>query len=160
MQNRRSLALLRARFDFGPGAREEFHVGANFFRRCAGRCRAHDESASRCPLGIVHQMAQAGALFRRSDLSRNAGVIERWHVDQIAAGQRDVAGDAGALLAQWLFGNLNDDFLALLQHVGDQLSAPRLLWPVMSLAVLWTASTVIAAPAIALAASTGGMLHS
>src|ERR1700683_4866141 len=104
-------------------------------------------------------MAQASALFRRSDFSRNAGVIQRWHVDQIAAWQRDVAGDARALLAQRLFGDLNDDFLPLLQHVGDQLSAPRLLRAMMPLAVVWTAPPVVSTPAVALAASPRGMLH-
>src|ERR1700722_8548728 len=159
MQNRWSFALLGTRFDFGPGACEEFHVCANFFRRGAGSGGAPDKPASRGSLGVVHQMAQTRALFCRSDFARHAGVVQRRHVNQIAAGQSDVAGDACALFAQRLFGDLYDDFLALLQHVGDQLRAPRLLRAVMSLAVLRTAATIVAATAVALpTASPRGVL--
>ena len=40
VQKRRRFALLRARLDFRPRAREEFHVGANFLRcrSCQLRC--------------------------------------------------------------------------------------------------------------------------
>src|ERR1700684_3367658 len=77
----------------------------------------------------------------------------------MAAWQRDVASDARALLAQRLFSDLNDDFLSLLQHVGNQLSAPRLLRAMMPLGVLWTASTVVSTSAVALTASPRRMLH-
>ena len=60
-------------------------------------------------------------VFRRADAARNADVIHRGHVHQEAAGQRDVAGDARALLAQRFLGDLHDDFLARLQHFGNQL---------------------------------------
>ena len=66
-------------------------------------------------------MAQASAIFGGSDFARDAGVIERGHVDEIAAGKSDVAGDARAFFAERLLGDLDDDFLALLQHVSDEL---------------------------------------
>jgi hypothetical protein len=52
-------------------------------------------------------------------------VIERGHVDEIAAGKSHVARDARAFLAERLFGDLDDDFLALLQQVGNELGASR-----------------------------------
>ena len=55
---------------------------------------------------------QALALFFGRNFARHAGVIHRGHVHQKAAGQRDVAGDAGALFADWFFGDLNQNFLA------------------------------------------------
>ena len=58
--------------------------------------------------------------FIARDLARNAQVIDARHVDHVASRQRDVRSDARALLAQRLFGNLNDDFLAGLQQIGDR----------------------------------------
>ena len=112
---------------------------------------------------VVHQMPQARAFFRRSDFARDAGVIQRRHVNQETPRQRDVAGDARALLAQRLLGDLDDDFLALLQHVRDQLRAARLLRTPMAVStavpVLRTPSAIIA-PATAIAAATArGILH-
>ena len=51
------------------------------------------------------------------DLARNAHVLQRRHVDHVAAGQRDVRGDARALLSQRLLGDLNDNLLAFLQQI-------------------------------------------
>ena len=59
------------------------------------------------------------ALVVGGDLARHADVIDRGHVNQEAARQRDVRGDAGALLAERLLGDLNDDFLALAQQIAD-----------------------------------------
>src|ERR1700689_2971100 len=100
-------------------------------------------------------MAQAGTLFSGCDFARDAGVVERRHVNQEAAGKSDVARDARAFLAQRLLGDLDDDFLALLQHVGNELRAARLLRAMMTLAVLRTAIAVVAASAIALPPGAG-----
>ena len=67
----------------------------------------------------MNDALQPLALFFGSNLARNAGVIHRRHVDQEAARQRDVAGDARAFLADRLLGNLDQDFLAFLQQVAD-----------------------------------------
>ena len=73
-------------------------------------------------------------------------MIERGHVDEVAAGKRDVAGDARALLAERLFRDLDDDFLALLQHVRDQLRTARLrAVAVAAVALLRTATAIVAA---------------
>ena len=87
MQKRRRFALLGARLDFSPGARKEFHVGANFFRSGARGSGANDEAAAGGALCVVHQMAQTRALFGGSDFARDAGVIERRHVNQEASGK-------------------------------------------------------------------------
>ena len=57
------------------------------------------------------------ALLVAGDLPRHAHMLERRHVHNVAAWQRDVRCDARALLSQRLLGDLNDDFLALLQQI-------------------------------------------
>ena len=52
-------------------------------------------------------------------------MVDGGHIDEIAARQGHVAGDARALLSQGLLGDLDEDFLAGLEHLGDQLRAPR-----------------------------------
>jgi hypothetical protein len=51
--------------------------------------------------------------------------MDRRHVDEEAAGQRDVAGDAGALLAERFLGDLDDDVLTGFQHFADELRTAR-----------------------------------
>ncbi len=121
-QGRRA-ALFGTGADGVPGAAQKFDVGADFVVACAAGRGAHDKSAGECSLRFGHHAAQARAVFRRADAARHADVIHRGHVDQEAARQRDVAGDARALLAQRLLGDLNDDFLARLQHFGNELRA-------------------------------------
>ena len=62
---------------------------------------------------------QAMALFVGGDLAAHAHVRHRGHEHQEPAGQRDVAGDARALLGDRLLGDLHQDLLARLQQVGD-----------------------------------------
>src|SRR6185369_11224449 len=59
------------------------------------------------------------AFFLRADLPRVAVVIHGRHVDQIAAGQRDMASDARALLADGLLRNLHQNLLAFFQEITD-----------------------------------------
>src|SRR5262249_20118798 len=96
------------------------------------------------------------------DFARDAGVIESRHVYKVATGERDVAGDARAFLAQGLLGDLNDDFLALLEHVGDERHAARLrpVMPAVTVPVLRTAAAVVAIAASTAPTTTArGMLH-
>src|ERR1041385_193972 len=67
------------------------------------------------------------ALFFRCDLARNTRVVHRGHVNQIAAGQSDVAGDARTFFCNRLFGNLDQNFLALLEQIADCRHLPRRL---------------------------------
>src|SRR6185437_8754610 len=63
---------------------------------------------------------QALAFFFRTDLPRDARVIDRRHVNQEASRQRDVAGNARAFFADWLFRDLHQNFLAFFQQVADE----------------------------------------
>jgi hypothetical protein len=54
-----------------------------------------------------------------SDAAADADVLDRGHVDEVAAGDADVGGDAGALGADGLLGHLHHDLLALVEHRVD-----------------------------------------
>ena len=71
--------------------------------------------------GFTDQAAKARTIFRGKYFAGYAGVMNRGHVDQEAAGQSDVAGNACAFFAERLLGNLDDDFLAGLEHFRDEL---------------------------------------
>src|SRR5579872_7483481 len=92
-------------------------------------------------------MPQARPLFRRSDLAGDARMVQRRHVNKIPPGQSYVARDARALLAERLLRDLHDDFLSLLQEIGNQHRATRLrsCVPVRSVPVM----VMRAPPAIA-----------
>src|ERR1700720_4110377 len=69
-------------------------------------------------------------------------MVDGGQVDQETARQRNVAGDAGAFLADRLLRNLNQDFLTLLEQISDLRNIMRLI-----------ASEAASAPAAALATS-------
>src|SRR5260370_17198039 len=60
-----------------------------------------------------------------NNFARDAGVMNRRHVNEETTRQSDVAGDARALFAERLLGDLDDDVLASLQHFGNELRAAR-----------------------------------
>src|SRR5216684_3639352 len=125
VEKRGRFALLAALLDFVPGLAEELDVRANFFIGSAARRGSNDEATGVCAARFTDQPAEARAVFGGSDFARDADVIDRRHVHQEAAGQRDVAGDARAFLAERLLGDLDDDVLAGLQHLGNELRAAR-----------------------------------
>ena len=107
---------------------------------------------------LVHQNPlQAMALLVGSNLAAHAHVGHRGHEDQEPAGQRDVAGDARALLGDGLLGNLHQDLLAGLQQVGDdrQVRSLRRAARRSAPAALGAAATLSASAAIAALAVRG-----
>src|SRR5216684_2378383 len=89
---------------------------------------ADDEAAVAFGLALAEYDAlQSQAFFFRRDLARHADVVHGRHVNQKAAGQRDVAGDARAFLAHRLFGDLDEDLLAFFQKLGDLRLRARVL---------------------------------
>src|SRR5579862_3799538 len=116
-------ALLGTGADGVPRTAQEFHVGANFIVGRTSGCGSHDKSAGESSFCFGHDPTQAGTIFRRADAARYADVIHRGHINQVAAGQCNMAGDACALFAKRLLGNLNDDFFSSLKHFGNQLRA-------------------------------------
>jgi len=79
---------------------------------------ADDEAAGESSLGVGHEVTQAGTLVGGGDAPGNADMVDGGHVHQEAARQGHVAGDARSFFAQRLLGDLNDDLLAGLEHLG------------------------------------------
>src|SRR5882724_2336209 len=119
------LALLATLLDFVPGLAEEVDVGANFVIGGAASSGAHDESAGIAVARFADQTAKPRTVFRGDDFARDAGVMNRGHVDQEATRQSDMAGDARAFFAERLLGDLDDHVLTGLQHLGNELRTAR-----------------------------------
>ena len=76
-------------------------------------------------------------------------MVDGRHIDQVPARQGDVRSNARALLAQRLFGDLDDNLLALFQEVGDQRQRRTFPVPVLVpvfVAVLIPVSVSVAVP--------------
>src|SRR5262249_44644933 len=120
----------------------------------------NDEAARIAAARFADDAAEARTVFGAGDLARYADVVNRGHVHQEAAGKRDVAGNARALLAERLLGALHDNFLAGLQHFADELGAAgALLMPVMAVPgvramAAVSAATIEASTAAAISAAT------
>src|SRR4029077_14871149 len=153
MQKRRGFALFGAGFDFLPRAHQKFDVSFHFVGGGACGGGTDDESAASLALGFIDEMAQASAIFGGSDLARHAGVIERRHVDEIAAGESDMACNPRAFFTQRLLGYLHDDFLHLLQKVGNKLRASRWRAMAVSSRAMLRATATVRASAIGAASA-------
>src|SRR5579875_229375 len=119
VDKRRRLRLIGALLDLVPQVHEKAQICAQlFFRSSLGRGTDNESAGS--VAAFVHQDAlEPIALLVGGNLAAYAYVADRGHKDQEPSGQRDVAGDASALLGNRLFGNLDQNFLAGLQQVGD-----------------------------------------
>src|SRR5713226_4373745 len=138
--------------DFQPGLAQKVDVGANFV---IGRfaCSGADDKSSRIAAAcFANQAPQPRTILRAGDLARHTDVIDRRHVDKKTPWKRDVTGDASALLAERFLGDLHHDFLASLQHFGNQLWAPRVSVSTgMAVAGTSTAAAMLSAAAAAAA---------
>ena len=125
VEQSRSFALFAALLDLEPSLAEEIDVGADFVVGSAASGGSNDEAAGIAGAGFTDQPAKARTILRGDNLARYARVMNRGHVDQEAAGQRDMTGDPRALLAQRFLGDLDDDFLTGLEHFRNELRPPR-----------------------------------
>ena len=90
------------------------------FGASTGR-RADDDATAKALLvaELLHDAAQAVALVARLDFSGDADVVDRRHEHEKAAGERRVRGQARALGAERLLGDLDDNLLPFLQELFD-----------------------------------------
>src|ERR1017187_297144 len=144
---------------------EEAQVGAQFFFRRALGGGAHDEAARGLAALAGENPLEALTLLIGGDLAADAHMRNGGHEDEEASGQSDVAGDAGALFGDGLFGDLDQDFLARLQKITDdgqvrslRGAARRTTAVALTLTTGPATSTTAAAPAIALRAGRAGRL--
>src|SRR6185295_16743508 len=93
------------------------------------RRRGADDDAAGEPVRLAEladDAAEPAALLTRFDLAGDADVIDRGHEHQEPARHRDVGGEAGALGAERLLDDLDDDLLAFLEELLDLLLRPIL----------------------------------
>src|ERR1035437_4611479 len=132
--------------DFRPKCGEEFQVGLELFFRAALACGADDEASGKRAFVFLNDVAQAQALLFRRYLARDANVGDGGHVDQITARQRHMRSDARALGSQRLLGDLDQDFLTFLQHLGN-------LYGMMIAARAWSIATALRSARTTIAAT-------
>src|SRR5580704_9637691 len=125
MEQRGRFALLAALLDFVPGLAEELDVGADFVVGSAASGGSNDEATRIDIAGFADETAEARTVFGGNDFARNAGVMNRRHVDEEAAWESDVAGDARALFAEGFLGDLDDNVLAGFKHFANELRTTR-----------------------------------
>jgi hypothetical protein len=94
-------------------------VPLQFFGLAADSGGAGDQAHAVGHFELIHDFAQFGA-FVTVDTTRNAAaarVVRHQH--EIAAGQRNVGGQGGALVATFVLVDLDDQFLTFLQRLLD-----------------------------------------
>src|ERR1019366_891778 len=109
----------RARLDVGPEVEEEAEVAAQLLFAGALGGGAHDEAAGSLAFFAEQDFLQAAAFGVGLDFARDAGVVDRGHEDQEAAGECDVRGNARALLGDGLLGDLDQNLLPGLEQIAD-----------------------------------------
>ena len=121
VDHRRRARRLGLLADLGPDLVEVAQVRDDVVLGAAGGRGADDDAAGEPVLlaELADDAAQPAALVARFDLARDADVVHRRHEHQEAAGHRRVRREAGALGAERLLGDLDDDFLAFLEEVFD-----------------------------------------
>ena len=115
MDHRGRAFFLRAFLGVHPCADKEFGIVFEVFLRDSNARRADDKAARgyiRILANALDQRAKTAAFARRFDLTRDAEVFDRRHVNQKSTRHRDVRCDTGTFLCDRLFGDLYENFLA------------------------------------------------
>src|SRR5690606_35021155 len=122
VEHRGRVALLDLLLDVLPLLSEVLHVARELLLRRALRRRAYDDAGV---LGqhLLEDLLETRALGVRQ-LARDAVHGSAGHVDQVAAGQRDLARQASALVAHGILRDLHEDLVTLLE---GELDATRLV---------------------------------
>src|SRR6218665_3806857 len=134
MQEARAAALLVAAHDLVPHLDEEADVALELLLGHVLGHRAHDEAGAGRTETIDH-LPQALALLLVGDAAADAHVVHRGHEHQVAARDGDVRGEARALGANGILGDLDHDLLAHLEQFLDLRRLARLALVVLALAL-------------------------
>ena len=119
MESRARRGLREPRLDLLPEPDEELDVGAELRLAPPLAHGADDEPAAARRPQAPDELPQAVALRRVVDPPGDAEVVHLGHVHEVAARQADEGRDPGALGAERLLGHLDQDLLALVEHVLD-----------------------------------------
>ena len=119
MQQGRSVGGLALGLDLLPRGGQPGHVGTQLVLAGTLRRGTHDDPGV---LGddLAQDLLEASPLGV-GELSRDTHHVAVRHVDQVTTGQRDLRGQAGALVPDGVLGDLCEDALARAQRVLDPL---------------------------------------
>ncbi len=104
--------------DFGPEFRQVSHVLRQRLGRLPGCRGAHDEAFLPLPL-THHRVAKLIPLLLVGNLAADPHVIRQRHHDQVAAGQRQTAGDTGTFAGDGLLDHLHQQGVPLPHQILD-----------------------------------------
>ena len=111
--------LLGGAFDGAPQLQQVVEIPLQFLGLAADGGGAGDQAHAVGHFELIHGVAQFGALVTVDAAGDAATARVVRHQDEVAAGQRDIGGQRGALVAAFVLVDLDDEFLAFLQRVGD-----------------------------------------
>jgi hypothetical protein len=114
----RALDRVLAPADLGPQPGQVLDVVLDLLLDGVFGGGADDEPALGWP-ALGDDVAQPLALLVGGDAARHADLVDRRHVDAVAAGQGQVAGDPGALLGDRILHHLAQHLVAGLQQIFD-----------------------------------------
>src|SRR5690606_10531981 len=112
-------AVLGGVLDGGPQLDQVVQVPLQLFAGAAQAGGAHDQAHVGRGVQAVQRLTQFVALLALDAAGNAAGAGVVGHQHQVAAGQADEGGQGRALVAALFLFDLDDDFLAFLQHVLD-----------------------------------------
>ena len=120
----RRLALQRQVADALPQAQQVLEVALDLLLGACRARRADDEPHALRHLELGRDRLQALAVLRVGDLARDAAAARGvGHQHRVAAGERQVGGERGALVAALLLDDLHQDDLAALDDLLDLVAA-------------------------------------
>src|SRR5262245_28853499 len=153
MDQRGSGFFLCLRADIRPKIAEEPDVLDEFLFTSSFSRGAHDETSRQTVPILMDNSLEPRPFVVRGDLARHADVIDRRHVNQVTPRQRDVGGNAGALLSKRLFGDLNQNFLSFPKQFGNRCARFRRMAVLPLFFCLWRRRTASAPPRPAIGGS-------
>ncbi|GBF31318.1 hypothetical protein MnTg04_01278 [bacterium MnTg04] len=124
-QERRG-ALDRGPLDRLPDPHQVIEIPSQFFVAAADAGRADDNAHSRVDVQLSQGIADQVAVFAGDPAGHAPGARVIGHQDDEATGQADKGGQRRTLGAAFDFLDLNDDLLALAEHILDIDARPRL----------------------------------
>ena len=105
--------------DGAPQLQQVVEVPLHFFAGAAQAGSAHDQAHVGRSVEAIQRFTQFVALFTFDAAADAAGTRVVRHQHQVTTGQADEGGQGCALVAAFFFLDLDDDFLAFLEHVLD-----------------------------------------
>ena len=114
-----AVLLLGGAFDGPPQLQQIVQIPLQFFSLSADGCSAGDQAHAAGNFQLIHDLAQFGALVTVDTAGNTATTRVVRHQNEVTAGQGNVGGQGGALVATFVLVYLNDQFLTFFQGVLD-----------------------------------------